>query len=152
MTKGRTIAVNRKARFNYEVLDTVEAGIVLKGTEIKAVREGRLSLAEAYARPQDGELWLTNAHIAQYSAGNVSNHDPLRSRKLLLHKDQILRLARQVEGKGLTLVPLRMYFKRHMVKIELGLARGRRLYDKRRAIVDREREREARQALSRRYP
>lgn len=149
MTMRRTITVNRKARFDYEILDTVEAGLVLKGTEIKAIREGRVNLSDAYAKPDGGELWLVNAHIAQYSSGNVANHDPTRPRKLLLHKDEVLGLSRQVAERGLTIVPLKLYLKRHMAKVELGVARGRRQYDKRRAIIDRYREREAREAVMR---
>lgn len=144
-----TIVTNRRARRNYDVMDTVEAGLVLTGTEIKAIREGRVNLSDAYGKPEDGELWLVNAHIAQYSAGSRNNHDPIRPRKLLLHKDEIARLSRQVSERGLTLVPMRLYIRRHRAKVELGIARGRKLYDKRRAIIEREREREAQQALKR---
>lgn len=152
MKKGdRAFAVNRKARFNYDVLEKYEAGLVLLGTEIKAIREGKSNLSDAYARPQFGELWLVNAHIAQYSAGGMDNHDPTRSRKLLLHKTQISYLSAEVLEKGLTIVPLRLYLKGHRVKVELGLAKGRRLYDKRRLITERDREREARQAIRRAY-
>lgn len=144
-----TIVTNRRARRNYDVMDTVEAGLVLTGTEIKAIREGRVNLSDAYGKPENGELWLVNAHIAQYSAGSLNNHDPTRPRKLLLHKDEIARLSRQVSERGLTLVPMRLYIRRHRAKVELGIARGRKLYDKRRAIIEREREREAQQALKR---
>lgn len=144
-----TIVTNRRARRNYDVMDTVEAGLVLTGTEIKAIREGRVNLSDAYGKPENGELWLVNAHIAQYSAGSLNNHDPTRPRKLLLHKDEIARLSRQVSERGLTLVPMRLYIRRHRAKVELGIARGRKLYDKRRAIIEREREREAQQALTR---
>ena len=150
MADGRTFAVNRKARFEYDILESVEAGLVLLGTEIKAIREGRANLSDAYARPEDGELWLVNLHISQYSSAGVDSHDPKRPRKLLLHKEQISRLSRQVAEKRLTLVPLRLYLKRHRAKIELGLARGRRQYDKRRALIEKEREREAREAVNRR--
>ena len=149
MSDGRTLSVNRKARFNYEILDTIEAGLALVGTEIKAIREGRANLSDAYAKPEGGELWLVNAHIGQYSAGGIDNHDPTRPRKLLLHKDQIRRLSRQVEERGLTVVPLKLYLKRHRAKVELGLAKGRRRYDKRKAIIDRERQREAQAAIRR---
>ena len=144
-----TIVTNRRARRNYDVMDTMEAGLVLTGTEIKAIREGRVNLSDAYGKPENGELWLVNAHIAQYSAGSRNNHDPTRPRKLLLHKDEITRLSRQVSERGLTLVPMRLYIRRHRAKVELGIARGRKLYDKRRAIIEREREREAQQALNR---
>ena len=146
----KTIAVNRRARFDYEILEEVEAGLVLTGAEIKAIRAGRVSLREAYARPEGGELWLVGAHIAQYTSGAATDGDPTRPRKLLLHKDQIRRLSTQVTEKGLTVVPLRLYIRRHVAKVELGLARGRRQYDKRRVIIDRDREREARQAIGRR--
>jgi len=147
--RRKNIASNRRARYNFEIVDTIEAGIVLTGTEIKAIREGRVNLSDSYARPIRGELWLLNVHVAQYSAGSVNNHDPTRQRKLLLHKAQLEKLSRQVLSKGLTLVPLRMYFKGHYLKVELGLARGKRNYDKRRSIMEREREREARQAIGR---
>ena len=150
MVDVKTIAVNRRARFDYEILDSVEAGLVLTGSEIKAIRAGRVSLREAYARPFEGELWLVSAHIADYTAGTASGGDPIRPRKLLLHKEQIRRLAAAVAESGLTIVPLRLYIRRHIAKIELGLARGRRRYDKRRAIIDRERDREAREAIGRR--
>ena len=150
MTQGRTIAVNRKARFNYEILEQIESGLVLTGSEIKAIRAGRVSLQQAYARPEGGELWLVDAHIASYSAGSSADQDPIRPRKLLLHKGEIVHLTKQVAEKGLTLVPLRLYLKRHVAKLELGVARGRRQYDKRRVIIDREREREARAGMSRR--
>ncbi len=149
MTGYKTVAVNRRARYEYDVLETVEAGLVLKGSEIKAIREGRANLSDAYARPLDGELWLENLHIAQYSAGASEDHDPTRSRKLLLHKDQIVRLSRQVAEKGLTVVPLKLYLTRHFAKVELALVKGRKLHDKRRVIIEREREREAREALGR---
>ncbi len=149
MTSGRTIATNRKARHDYEILDTVEAGLVLKGTEIKAIREGKVNLSDAYAKPENGELWLVNAHISMYSSGGLVNHDPTRPRKLLLHREQIVRLSRQVTEKGLTIVPLKLYLRRHVAKVELGLAKGRRQYDKRRVLIDRYREREAREALAR---
>ena len=150
MSTGRTVSTNRRARFDYEVLDTVEAGLVLTGMEIKSIREGRANLAHAYARPEDGELWLLGAHIAEYShSGAADSHDPTRPRKLLLHREQIRRLTKQVAERGLTIVPLRLYLKRHLAKVELGLAKGRKRYDKRRAIVEGAREREAREAARR---
>ncbi len=149
MSEDRTITVNRRARYDYEVMESVEAGLVLTGTEIKAIREGRVSLSDSYGKPENGEMWLVNLHIAQYSAGSRENHDPTRPRKLLLRKDQITRLTKMVSERGLTLVPLRLYIKKHYAKVELGLGRGRKRYDKRRAIVERDREREARQAVRR---
>ena len=144
---GKTIATNRKARFDYEILDTIEAGMVLTGTEIKSLRAGRANIADAFARPQDGELWLHNAHIAPYPQGGIYNHEPTRPRKLLLHKDQLAYLASEAGEKGLTIVPLRMYLKGHYAKVEVGLAKGKRQYDKRRTLIDRERDQEARRAL-----
>jgi len=143
----RSIAVNRRALHNYEILERYEAGLVLTGTEIKSVRAGRVDLADAYARPQDGELWLVNAHISPYDPASVYNHDPRRPRKLLLHRGQIAELSSAVSQKGLTVVALRMYIKSHVAKVELGLARGKRQYDKRRTIIEREMDMAARQAV-----
>ena len=149
MSGRRTLSVNRKASYEYAILERLEVGLVLLGTEIKALREGRANLSDAYAKPDQGELWLHNLHIGPYSAGGPSGHDPKRPRKLLLHKRQIAILSSQVNEKGLTLVPLRLYMKGHLAKVELALAKGRKRYDKRRAIIDREREREAQEALKR---
>ena len=143
----KTIAVNRKASFDYQILERLEAGLVLTGTEIKSIRAGRANIAEAYARPEEGELWLYNAHFSPYPQGGIYNHEPTRPRKLLLHKDQLRQLASGVGEKGLTIVPLRLYIKGHVAKVELALARGKRRYDKRRTIIDRERDREARRAV-----
>ena len=145
----KTITLNRKAYYDYEVLEHLEAGLVLTGTEIKSIRDGRVNMRGAYAKPQDGELWLVDAHIAAYPAGGIYNHDPQRPRKLLLHKDQMADLAASVNQKGLTIVPLRLYIKNHVAKVQLGLVRGKRQYDKRRAIIDRDKEREAQGALRR---
>ncbi|MBM3935295.1 MAG: SsrA-binding protein SmpB [SAR202 cluster bacterium] len=149
---GKATLLNRKARFEYEILETMEAGLVLLGTEVKAIREGRANFSDAYARPEKGEVWLYNANISQYSAGGpYSMHEPLRRRKLLLHKDQILKLTKAVSEKGMTVVPLKLYFnKKHRAKVELGIARGKKLWDKRRTIMDRDREREAQEAMKRR--
>ena len=144
---NRVISANRQAFFNYEILERVEAGLVLTGTEIKSVRAGKVDLREAYARPVDGELWLNNAHIALYDAASVYNHDPRRPRKLLLHREQIQQLTAEVAQKGLTLVALRLYIKNHVAKVELGLGRGKRQFDKRRAIRDRDMDLAARQAM-----
>ena len=149
MPTGSTVSTNRRARFDYEVLDTIEAGLVLTGTEIKAIREGRANLAHAYARPENGELWLLGAHIAEYSHNTTGDLDPIRPRKLLLHREQIRKLTKQVAERGLTIVPLRLYLKRHLAKVELGIAKGRKRHDKRRLIVDRDRQREARDATRR---
>ena len=123
---------------------------MLTGTEIKALRANRANIGDAYAKPEGGELWLHNLHISQYAAGNSANHDPTRPRKLLLHKMEIRRLSRDVSEKGFTLVPLRVYLKRHLAKVELALAKGRQRHDKRRAIIDRYREQEAREAIGNR--
>jgi SsrA-binding protein len=146
----KTVVVNRKAYHDYEILERVEAGLALTGTEIKSIRDGRVSLREAYARPEGSELWLLGAHIALYPAASQFNHEPRRRRKLLLHKYEVRELARAVNERGLTLVPLRLYLKRGMAKLELGLARGRRKYDKRQAIARREAERQMQRALRQR--
>ena len=142
-----TIAVNRRARHDYEVLDKYEAGMVLTGTEIKSIRGGKVDLRDAYARPEAGEMWLFNAHIAAYDPASINNHDPRRPRKLLLHREQIAELTAAVAQKGLTIVALRIYIRNHVAKVELGLARGKRQYDKRRAIIDRELDMAARRAV-----
>ena len=146
----RVISINRKALHDYEILERVEAGLALTGTEIKSIRAGRANLRDAYARPDRGELWLVNAHIAPYSQGGIYNHEPLRPRKLLLHKKQIIELVSEVGQRGLTIVPLRLYIKGHVAKVELGLARGRRQYDKRKVIAQRDAEREMERAIRRR--
>lgn len=144
---NRQISVNRKALHDYEILDRVEAGLVLTGTEIKSIRAGKVDLRDAYARVQDGELWLHGVHIAPYDAGSYMNHEPKRPRKLLVHRSEISDLGAQTAEKGLTLAALRLYLKNRHAKVELGVARGKRQYDKRRAIIERERERQARQAV-----
>jgi SsrA-binding protein len=138
----KTVAVNRRARHEYAVEETLEAGIVLTGTEIKSIRAGRVSLAEAYARIEHGEAWLIGAHIAPYEQGNRNNHEPTRTRKLLLHRDQIAELVGRTQAKGFTLVPLKLYIRDGMAKLELGVARGRKAYDKRRVIAERDARRE----------
>ena|SRR5487761_1672041 len=143
----RSIAVNRKALHDYEILSSVEAGLVLTGTEIKSIREGRVNFHDAFARGEHGELWLFNLHIAPYAQGNRFNHEPTRPRKLLLHRDEIQELMAETEQKGLTLVPLRLYFKRGRAKLQLAVARGRKSYDKREAIADRDAQRQVARAL-----
>jgi SsrA-binding protein len=138
----KVITTNRKARHDYEIIDTIETGIVLFGTEVKAAREGRINLSDAYARIKDNELWLIGMHISPYSKSDMENHDPLRDRKLLVHHLQLKRLNRQVEEKGVTLIPLKIYFNRHLVKVELGLVRGKRKYDKRASIAERDQKRD----------
>ena len=133
---------NRRARHEYEILESLEAGLVLTGTEVKAVRAGGASLSEAYARFRDGEAWLMGMHVPPYKQGSFSNAEPNRPRKLLLHREQIVRLQGRVAEKGLTIVPLRLYFTRGMAKVQLGLARGKKLWDKRDDVAKREIERE----------
>ena len=146
----KTVATNRKAYHNYLIQDSVEAGISLTGTEIKSIRAGRVSLGDAYVRPEAGELWLLNAHIARYEAGSYLSHEPTRPRKLLLHRKQIDSLNSKVLEKGFTLVPLKLYIKDSSAKVEVALAKGKKLYDKRESIIRRESEREIGRALKRR--
>lgn len=141
----RDIAVNRRARHEFHIEETVEAGIVLAGSEVKALREGKANLKDSHARVERGEVWLLNMHISPYGPASRFGHDPLRPRKLLLHRREIDRLGGRVRERGLTLVPLRLYLKDGRVKVELALARGKKLHDKRRAM----REREARREIDR---
>jgi SsrA-binding protein len=143
----KLITDNRKARHEYELLDRVEAGIVLTGTEVKSLRDGRATLAQAYADVRDGEAWLQGAEIAVYDQGNRANHEPTRPRKLLLHRREIDRLYGQIREKGLTLVPTKLYFRDGRVKVELALARGKNTYDKRRTLADRDAKRQIERAL-----
>jgi len=138
----KTVATNRKAFHNYNIGEKYEAGIALTGSEIKSVRVGRVSLGDAYVRPEKGELWLVNAHIARYEASSYLGHDPLRPRKLLMHRKEILSLTSQLAEKGLTLVATRVYIKGNVAKVEIALAKGKKLYDKRAAITKRESDRE----------
>jgi len=140
-------ATNRKARYEYQLFETFEVGIELKGTEVKSLREGRASLSGSFAKIDEGEVFLYNCHINPYKFGNISNVEPLRRRKLLLHKNQINRLVGSVSQKGVTLIPLKIYFKRGLAKVELAIAKGKVLYDKRQTIRKRETERELRRAL-----
>ncbi|GAB4143618.1 MAG: SsrA-binding protein SmpB [Planctomycetota bacterium] len=137
------VAVNRKARFQFEVLDTVDAGMVLRGTEVKVLRQGKMSLDEAYAAVEAGEVFLVGANIPEYSHGNLQNHEPKRRRKLLLRAREIRRLAEKTQQKGLTLIPLKVFFsERGFAKVTLAVCRGKKLHDKRRAVRDREMRRE----------
>jgi SsrA-binding protein len=145
--KGRkVIAQNRKARHDYTVLDTYEAGVALMGTEVKSLRMGRASLVESFATVDDGEVWLRNLHVPEYSMGGWTNHEPRRTRKLLLHRGEIERLIGKIREGGLTLVPLSLYFNDGKVKCELALARGKRSYDKRTDLAKRDAEREIQRA------
>ncbi|MGE3270980.1 MAG: SsrA-binding protein SmpB [Chloroflexota bacterium] len=143
----RVFSTNRRAFYEYEILDSLEAGIALTGTEIKSVRAGKVQLRDSYARVQGGEVLLYNMHISPYEQGNIWNHEPLRTRKLLLHKKQIGKLAEQSQAQGLTLVPLRLYAVRGHAKVEIAVARGKKQYDKRAAISERESKRELDRAV-----
>lgn len=143
----KLIAQNRKARHDYDILATYEAGIVLHGTEVKSLRDGRANLKDSYAAVHEDELWLYGVHISPYSHGNINNHDPERDRKLLLHRNEIRRLIGKTKETGLTLVPLQLYFKNGKVKVELALAKGKKQYDKRQAIAKRDSDRELARAF-----
>jgi len=139
--KIKIIATNRKANFQYEILNRIEAGIVLKGTEVKSLRDSKVNLSDAYGKFIKDELWLVNAHISEYRFGNLNNHDPLRKRKLLLNRRELKRLKSGLEEKGLTLIAAKIYFKNSLVKVEMAVARGKKLYDKRETVKKRETER-----------
>ena len=145
----RDAAVNRAAAHNYFLQDKFEAGIVLSGTEVKSIRGGRANLKDAYAIIKDGELWLLNAHIGPYEHGNIFNHEPLRTRKLLVHKDELRKLVGKTQQRGFTLIPTRMYFKNGRAKVEVALAKGKQLWDKRETERRRTADREAREAVAR---
>ena len=146
----KVVATNRKARHDYLIEDTFEAGIVLTGSEIKSIRAGQVNLRDGYAALRDGELWLLNAHIAPYHQASYENHEPRRERKLLMHRREINRLTGKLQEKGLTLVPLQLYLKNSRAKVELGLARGKKLYDKRQSMRERDDHRQIAEVLGRR--
>lgn len=143
----KIIAQNRKAYHDYHIEDTIEAGIALLGTEVKSLREGKANLRDSYVIVKGGEAYLLNCHISPYSHGNIMNHDPLRTRKLLLHRKEIQRLRGKAETKGYTLIPLKLYFKDSLVKVEIGLARGKKIFEKRDTIKAREAKREIEKAI-----
>ena len=143
----KIVATNRKAIHDYFIMETYEAGIALKGTEVKSLRQGEANLRDSYGIVRAGEVWLLGLHISPFEKGNINNHDPKRDRKLLLHKNEIRRLIGKISQKGLTLTPLKIYFKKNIAKVELAVARGKKSYDKREAIMKREVERE----LQRKY-
>ncbi len=145
----QTISLNKRAYHDYLVLETMEAGLVLTGTEIKSVRQGKVNIREAYAKAEPGAVWLHNMHIAQYDHGNRWNHEPTRARKLLLHKQQITELIRKTKSRGLTLVPVKLYITRDHAKIELAVAQGKKVYDKRQTMAEREADREIERAVVR---
>ena len=139
MAEGiKIITSNRRARHEYHITETLEAGLILQGTEVKALREGRANLQDAFCKAEGSEMFMVNAHISPYSHGNLNNHDPLRPRKLLLHKREIGKLKKATEQKGFTIIPLKLYFKNGKAKVEIGLARGKKLYDKRADIAERD--------------
>jgi SsrA-binding protein len=143
----KTVVKNRKARHEYHILETWEAGIALQGTEVKALRQGRANLQDSFARLNGGEMWLYNLHISPYEQGNRFNHDPLRPRKLLMHRNELRKLVGQVEQKGLTLVPLDIYFSRGIAKVNLALVRGKQLHDKRQTLKERDDQRDMQRAF-----
>ena len=143
------IASNRRANYDYEILETVVAGLVLQSSEIKSIRDNRVNLAGSYAFPSNGEMWLHNAHIAQYPYSRGENHHPLRSRKLLLKKQELRKYTSAAQQKGFSIVPLKLYISGHYAKITIGIGRGKRRYDKRKAIMEKERSREAKEAIKR---
>jgi len=134
----KNVTVNRKARYEYTIIQTLEAGIVLQGTEVKALRQGKANLVDSYAQLMKNEVWLVGAHISEYTQGNINNHDPVRTRKLLLNRSEIRKLIGKVKEKGLTLVPLIIYFTNGKVKVEIALAKGKKVYDKRETIAKRD--------------
>jgi SsrA-binding protein len=142
VSEEKTIVTNRKARHEYEIIDQVEAGLVLVGSEVKSLRAGRANLGDAYVRVIKGEIWVIGMHISPYKEATVQNHDPLRERKLLLHRSEIKKLTRRIDEKGFTLIPLRLYFRKNKAKLELGIARGKRQYDKKVAIAQKDAKRE----------
>lgn len=144
----KVVATNRKARHDYNIEDTVEAGLVLRGTEVKSLREGRASLTDGYAYVENGEAWLDAVHIPEYNQGTWNNHAPRRKRKLLLHKQEITKLASKVKEGGYTLIPLSLYFSDGKAKVELALAKGKKDYDKRQALRERQDKREADRAIA----
>lgn len=137
-TQDNTMATNRKARHDYEIIETLEAGIALKGTEIKSIRQGRLNLKDGYVQIRNGEAWLQNVHISPYEQGNQFNHDPMRRRKLLMHKRQIAKWDQESRQGGFTIVPLKVYIVRGKAKVQIGLARGKNLYDKRHSLKEKQ--------------
>lgn len=149
--EGQVIAQNRKARHDFTIIDTIEAGIVLKGTEIKAIRAARINLKDGFARVRNGEVYLSNVHISPYEQGNLFNHDPLRTRKLLMHRKQIDRLIGETKNTGVTLIPLKIYIKNGFAKVLIGIAKGKKQYDKREDLKRKDINREIDRTLKNRY-
>ena len=146
----KIVATNRKAYHNYLIQESFEAGLVLTGTEIKSIRDGKVNINDAYVRPEGGELWLVNAYIARYEPGSYMSHDPTRRRRLLMHRKEVNLLTGRVQEKGLTLVPLKVYLKDSLAKLEVAVARGKKLYDKREKVAERDSDREIQRAVKRR--
>ena len=151
MEGSKTVATNRKARFNYEIIETYEVGIELKGTEVKSIRAGKVNLGECYASVDNGEVFLKQVHISPYEQGNIFNVDPLRVRKLLLHKQEIRKLIGETTQKGYSLIPLSMYLKRGKVKVQLALAKGKKNYDKRESLAKKDAQRRMEREIKDRY-
>lgn len=147
----KILATNRKAYHDYFIEERIEAGISLLGSEVKSIRQGRVNLQDSFARVENGELWLHHMHISPYEQANLFNHDPLRKRKILLHKTQISRLTSKTQEKGFTLVPLRLYLQKSYIKVELGLCKGKKLYDKREAIAEKTAKREIERIAKQKY-
>jgi len=147
----KIIATNRKARFSYHIIDTWEAGLVLQGTEVKSLRDGKAGIVDSHARIIRNEIYLFHLHISPYTKGNVYNHEPTRPRKLLLHRREIRKIEAKVQEKGMTLIPLKIYFKNGRAKVEIGLAKGKRLYDKRKDITARDMKRDSDREMARRF-
>jgi SsrA-binding protein len=151
MDSIKEIANNKKARFEYTIIDKYEAGIMLVGTEVKAIRDGKCSIGDGYVVEENNELFVKNINISEYKHGNINNHDPLRKRKLLLHKNEIIKLIRAIKEKGITIIPLRIYFKNSLIKIEIAVCKGKKLFDKRENIKDRDSKRDIEREIKRRY-
>ena len=151
MSGTKLIAKNRRAFHEYEVEEKIECGIVLEGTEVKSLRDGKLSFSDSYGRIRNNELWLIGMHIAEYKQGNINNHEPLRDRKLLVHRDELKRLKRKVDERGYTLIPLSLYLKGDIVKAELGLCKGKKLYDKREDLKRKAQKRDAEREMRGRF-
>lgn len=147
----KLIANNKKARFDYTIMDSMEAGIELVGTEVKSLRHGKCNIAEGYVIDENNELFLKNVNITEYSHGNINNHEPLRKRKLLLHKNEIIRIIKSIKEKGITVIPLKMYFKGSIIKVEIGVCKGKKLYDKRESIKEREDKRSIERQMKKNY-
>lgn len=151
MSGTKLLAKNRRAFHEYEVEEKLECGVALEGTEVKSIRDGKLSFSDSYGRIRNGELWLIGFHIAEYKQGNIYNHEPLRDRKLLVHRDELKRLKRKVDERGYTLVPLSLYLKGDLIKVEMGLCKGKKLYDKREDLKRKAQKRDAERELRGRY-